>query len=323
VDPTRENRLVEIARAYYFDNHTQAEIAGSFGISRSQVSRYLREAREMGIVQIRINSPETIPSNLGSQLQDRYPHLEHVTIAPFFGNTPEAMRTMIGRYAASLMGELVKQDQIITLGCGRTLLATVQALPKNAVDGIAVVQAMGNLGHEAHEIDYNEITREAASSLGTRPTYVSAPAILGSGSGSAKDFLNNNPIVDQALNLAKSANLVLVGLGSMESDLVYTRFGLIQGEELKDLSGRAVGDICGRFFNIQGIPQDSNFNDRIIGIDLADLQNARFTVGIAGGWDKVAPLLGAVRGQFINALVTDEQTLTSVLALDDTFPQTV
>jgi DNA-binding transcriptional regulator LsrR (DeoR family) len=321
VDPSRENRLAEIARSYYFDNRTQAEIAGSFGISRSQVSRYLSEAREMGIVQIRINSPQAAASTLAAQLRDRYPHLAHVTIAPYFGNTPEAMRTMIGRYAASLISELVKPEQIIALGCGRTLLATVQALPKSTVDGISVVQAMGNLGHEAHEIDYNEITREAATALGTRPTYVSAPAILGRGSGEAMVFLKNNPIVDQALKLAKSADLILVGLGSMESDLVYTRFGLIQPQELQDLSGRAVGDICGRFFNINGIPQRSIFNDRIIGIDLEDLQKAAITIGAAGGWDKVAPLLGAVRGRFINALVTDEQTLTSILALDDTFPQ--
>lgn len=320
MDPIRENRLAEIARAYYFEQHTQAEIARSLGISRSQVSRYLREARDLGIVQIRITSPDTHQSKLGALLLERYPRLEKVIIAPYFGDTPEATRTIIGRYTANFMSKLIKPDQTLTLGCGRTLLATVQALPKQSVPGVSLVQAMGNLGHEAYEIDYNEITREAALAMGTRPTYVSAPAILGAGSGLAIDFLKTNPIVDQALSLARSADIVLVGLGSMESDLVYTRFGLIQPEELQDLSGRAVGDICGRFFNINGVPQESRFDERIIGIELENIRNATYSIGAAGGWDKVAPLLGAVRGRLINVLVTDEQTLTSILALDDSFP---
>ena len=43
-------------------------------------------------------------------------------------------------------------------------------------------------------------------------------------------------------------------------------------------------------------------------------------MGIAGGSDKVAPILGAIRGNLINVLVSDEQTIQSVLALDDTYP---
>ena len=320
MDPSREDLLADVARAYYLENRTQAEIARSLGISRSQVSRYLKDARELGIVQIRILTTDKYPSSLGMLLKDRYPNLVDVIISPHFGDTPEATRTIIGRYAANYFSELVQPGQVLALGCGRTLLATVQALKKRDVPGISLVQAMGNLGHEAYEIDYNEITREAAVVLGCRPTYVSAPAILGNGSGLATDFMKANPIVDQALSLARDADIFIVGLGSMESDMVYTRFGLIQTEELEDLAGRAVGDICGRFFNIAGQPEPSRFDNRIVGIQLDDLRRGSFAVGVAGGWDKVAPLLAAIRGKFINVIITDEQTLTSILALDETYP---
>ena len=43
--------LIEIARAYYEQDHDQGEIAQSLGISRSQVSRYLSQAKELNIVQ--------------------------------------------------------------------------------------------------------------------------------------------------------------------------------------------------------------------------------------------------------------------------------
>ena len=108
--------------------------------------------------------------------------------------------------------------------------------------------------------------------------------------------------------------------GSMESDLIYTHFGLIKENELNNLSGRTAGDICGRFFDISGRRQTSDFEDRIVGIELDDLRKAQVSIGVAGGTDKVAPLLGAIRGQWINVVVTDEQTLHSILALDDAYP---
>ena len=320
MDDPCHDRLVEVAKAYYVENRTQAEIARSLGISRSQVSRYLSEAHEIGIVQIRIVDPCERNHDLGIQLQERYPHLQHVIAAPVFHSGPEARRTIIGRYAANYVTEIIRPEQHVVLGCGRTLREFVNALPKRDLGGIVFVQAMGNLGHEALDIDYNEITRQAAESLGGRVHYVSAPAILGSGSDTAANFIAANPMLEQALSFARAADVYVVGLGSMESDLIYTHFGLIKENELNNLSGRTAGDICGRFFDISGRRQTSDFEDRIVGIELDDLRKARFSIGVAGGTDKVAPLLGAIRGQWINVVVTDEQTLHSILALDDAYP---
>ncbi|HEC21731.1 MAG TPA: sugar-binding transcriptional regulator [Chloroflexi bacterium] len=317
---SRLTRLVEVARAYYLENRTQAEIARSLGISRSQVSRYLSEARELGIVQIRIVVPGEEAPELGDKLKQRYPHLRDVIVAPIFDSDLEAVRAIIGRYAANYLAEVVKPNQRLVLGCGRTLRAMVNALHKREVPGISVVQAMGNLGHEAHKIDYNEIAREAAECLGGRVYYLSAPAILGKGSGRAADLVTTNPILEHSLSLARQADIFVVGLGSLESDQLYARVGLIGQDELDDLAGRAVGDICGRFFDLNGEKQISAFEDRIVGIDLDDLRQAHLTIGVAGGPDKVAPLLGAIRGQLINVVVSDEQTVRSILALDDAYP---
>ncbi len=316
----RFNRLVEVARAYYLEDRTQAEIAESLGISRSQVSRYLSDARALGIVQIRIVAPAEQVSELGEALRARYPHLREAIIAPSFDSEPEAIRAIISRYAANYLSAIVQPNQQLVLGCGRTLRAMVKALPARDVPGVTVVQAMGNLGHEAHHIDYNEIAREAALALGGRVYYLSAPAILGDGSGAAADFISANPMLYQALQLARQADIYVVGLGSMESDLVYARFGLIRQDELQSLLGRAVGDICGRFFDINGQEQPAAFSERIVGIELGDLQRAQLTIAVAGGPDKVAPLLGAIRGRLVNVVISDEQTVRGVLALDDAYP---
>ncbi len=316
-DENKLNKLTEVARAYYLENRTQEEISKSLGISRSQVSRYLTEARQEGIVQVRIVEPYSYESSLGKKIQERYPHLKHVIVAPIFDNSSEAIQSSIGRYASNFLIKILKPGQKLSLGCGRTLEAMVKALPEKSVSNITVIQAMGNLGHEAHKIDYNEIARTASEKLGGNMHFLSAPAILGRESVSAQAFIESNQMLRNALEIAKNADVCMAGIGSMESDLVYTRFGLIQPDELSELKGHAVGDILGHFFDIHGQIQKTAFQSRLVGVTLDDLKKMQLAIVIGGGPDKVAPLLGAIRGKFFNALVSDEQTVYSLLALDD------
>ena len=214
---------------------------------------------------------------------------------------------------------LIELDRVLGGGLVEGALVLVGGDPGIGKSTL-LLQAMGNLGHEAHQIDYNEIARDAAETFSGRLIYMSAPAILGTGSGSAEEFITTNPMLAESLDQARDADIFVVGLGSMESDVVYTRVGLIKEEEFNDLRGQVVGDICGRFFDINGVEKPSPFNDRLVGVNLADIHNGAFSIGVAGGPDKAAPLLGAIRGNHINALVSDEQTVHSILALDDAYP---
>jgi deoxyribonucleoside regulator len=308
-------RLVEVARAYYLENQTQAEIARSLGLSRSLISRYLATARELGIVQITITEPEQAFDALAHALRGRYPHLHDVIVAPTFSDESDAQRAMIGRFAANYLAEIVQPGMKLALGCGRTLRAMVDALPKRSIPETTVVQAMGSIGHEAHQIDYNEVARQAAEAWGGQAYYLSAPAILGA--GRAAEFVASNPSLQYSLALANSADRVVVGLGSLESDQLYVRAGLIREDELNDLRGRAVGDICGRFFDIDGHEQPTAFAERIVGIELVRLRAVSLSIGVAGGDDKVAPLLGALRGGYINVLISDERTIQALLRFED------
>jgi lsr operon transcriptional repressor len=47
---------------------------------------------------------------------------------------------------------------------------------------------------------------------------------------------------------------------------------------------------------------------RVIGIDLANLRACKRVVGVAGGAPKVQAILGALRGDLIDVLITDQRT---------------
>lgn len=308
-------RLIEVARAYYLENQTQAEIARSIGISRSMVSRDLTMARDLGIVEIRIHDPRVTRQSVAERLSAHFPHLLDVVIAPVFNDNLDTVRAMIGRVAANYVSSRLQAGQRLVLGCGRTLRALVDALPRQPVPNLEIVQAMGNIGHEAHGIDYNEIARQAADALAGRVFYVSAPAILGNRAGTARAFVDANPVLRHSLTLARRADVVVVGLGSLESDQLYAQAGLIAMDELASLHGRAVGDICGRFFDRSGAEVIAPFAGRTIGIELSDLRRTPMSIGVAGGRDKIEPLLGALRGEYINVLISDELTIEQLIAV--------
>ena len=83
-------------------------------------------------------------------------------------------------------------------------------------------------------------------------------------------------------------------------------FSRAERAELQRLG--AVGDICFRFYNLEGQPIKSSLMKRVIGIDLDKLRACNSVVGVAGGMEKMQAILGALRGGLIDVLITDQRT---------------
>jgi deoxyribonucleoside regulator len=307
--------LVEIAQAYYERSLTQQQVAGLFGISRSQISRYLQEARERDIVQIRVVKPGARSTRLEAALKAHFPHLHDVVVAAVFSDDERIRRRAVANEAAQLLERVVRPNTTVCFGAGRTLAYAVSMLKPRRLTGVTVVQAMGNAGHEGLNIDYNAVASTAAAAFGGRAVQINAPAIVGLGMRSA-DLEASNPQIRDAVAVARSADIFLVGIGSMSGDQIYVQTGLVSLDDLAEAKAAgAVGDICGNFFNITGRQRPGPFAERAVGIRLSDLASARLAIGCASGSEKVAPIVGALKGRFLNVVVTDELTAAGVLEL--------
>src|SRR5512146_1740977 len=98
IRPTSDDKLellLDVARAYYEQNHDQAKIAQSLGISRSQVSRYLTQARELNLVQVRVIAPNERSSKIEADLMGRFDFLREAIVVPVFNLQPEPLRKSI------------------------------------------------------------------------------------------------------------------------------------------------------------------------------------------------------------------------------------
>lgn len=310
-----DDLVAEIARAYYERDLTQQRVAEQFGISRSQISRYLQEARDRDIVQIRIVAPETRDRDAETRLRTWFPHLGDVVVAAVFSDHELVARRAVARAAARLIRRFVKPGDTVCFGAGRTLAEMVAVLEPERMGGVTVVQAMGNAGHEGLDIDYNAIAGAAASAFAGRSVQINAPAILGPGV-SAADLEASNPQIRDALAVARSADVYVLGVGSMTTDEIYVKTGLVSLEELGQVGAEgAVGDLCGNFYDIDGRSHPGPFAERIVGVRLADLRKAPVAIGCVAGAEKVQAVVGALTGRYLNVLVTDEHTAHGVLEL--------
>ena len=95
----RKKLIHEAAKLYYLKNMTQMEAAKILGISRSKVSRLLKEAKEKGYVQINIVSPDERCTEL-EELLKKYFHISEAIVAPLISKNNSAIRKNIGRMAA-------------------------------------------------------------------------------------------------------------------------------------------------------------------------------------------------------------------------------
>jgi DNA-binding transcriptional regulator LsrR (DeoR family) len=113
---------------------------------------------------------------------------------------------------------------------------------------------------------------------------------------------------DTVIDKAKSANIALVGIGSNKQSSTMLKLEYFSSQDFNKLIEKgAIGDICSNFYDIQGnIINNVRLNNRILGMGIRELKNLPIVIGVACGEDKKEAILGALRGGFINTIVTNQ-----------------
>lgn len=311
---TEDDLLAEIARLYYEDGLTQQEIGRRFGISHSSVSRMLREMRTRGIVEIRINYPLPRSRDLEERLVERF-GLRGARVLVSRGlSAPEVLRRM-GQLAARALAGLLTSRSILGISWGTAVAATVEAMPQMNLPDASAVQLIGGVGSANPSIDGIELARLLGQRLGCRYHYLHAPLIVPS--SDVRNVLVNDPSIASTLDLARRADLALVGVGSVEPEYSsLVRAGFLSREETSMIVQLgAAGDVCAQSFNLAGEECAPQISHRVVGISLEELRLIPVVMGVAGGQAKFRAIAGALRGRHIRYLVTDTEAAEAVLQL--------
>ncbi len=301
-----------VAELYYSAARTQDEIANELSISRQKVSRLLAQAQAEGIVQITINDPFATMANLANTLRQRL-NLTAVVVAPGKDRNQAQIRKHLGYAAARFLEARIQAGDSVGISWGRTLYEVVHALHGGEDKGLTVIPLLGGLNQISPSFQVHEMARIFSEKLGGawKPFYV--PAIVEN--EEIRKSLVAATDVAQVIQSWNNLTVALVGVGNVElgQDVRMLFADYMDDSRMAHLrTVSAVGDICMRFFDSAGRPVPSGLPG-IIGIELEQLRRARLRIGVAGGAEKTDALLGAVRGEYINALVTDESAARLML----------
>jgi len=306
--------LAEVASMYYDQNMTQQEIADKIGITRSGVSRLLSEARAKGIIEIIVHHPWRTSAELEATLLATF-NLKAVRVLLRGNKTYKAMLRGLGVLASQHFARILGSDDVVGISWGTGLYQMLQAMRPVSCPDVEVVQLVGGTGSEKSSSIGPLLAPLLANTLGCTCFYLHAPLLTES--KAACEALLQERSIREALARGEHADIALVGIGSTNPD-VYNpyKLGYVDADELTELrAGGAIGTMCGRLYNIEGAMLDIDFNHRVIGITLEALTKIDTVLGVAGGAVKAEAILGALRGGFVNVLITDEQAARSVLDL--------
>ena len=176
---------------------------------------------------------------------------------------------------------------------------------------------IGAAGRGDPLIDGPELARSLAQTLGADYYTLNAPLIVDD--PSIRHALLQESNIRETLALASQADVALVGIGSVEPDISsLVRAGYTQPKEMMAIKATgAIGDICACHYDKDGRILDIDINQRAIGVSLETISRPNCVViGVAGGAGKAPAILGALRGHYIDILVTDSLAVERILDLD-------
>lgn len=304
--------LAKVASLYYEEELTQNEIASRLGMSRVKVYRLLKQAKDEQVVQVVIDWPIKRATKLERELCAVFGLTDSLVLQA--GSADQATELhQLGQLAARYLEQTLQDGAILTVCLGRSTYETIAAIRPGFRAHVQVAPAMGSMPFAMRELDSGALARRLAQKLGGEMLDLSAPAVADS-PGDA-EVLRNQRDIRRALDLARNADVALLGVGNLNpAQSGFVAGGFLSVEELAELSaGGAVGDMAGHIFTIDGSLYDTQYDDRIIGVTLDNLKHIATTIVVAAGQEKTEAILGALRTGAVTVLVTDDRTAGSML----------
>ena len=306
-------KIIRIAKLYYENSLSQDEIAKALSLSRPMVSRLLAKAKQLGYVNITINDPTTSIKQAEQQLAKMF-DLKVVKIVDTPINDSRQIKKALAKAASEFLLTVLEPGDLLGTSWGTTIYEIVKCIPENVINDITVVQLKGSITECPNSINTLEVVTEFAHKLSGKAVYLPVPVIVES--KFIRDTLLSDKSIRKVFDVVNRCNIALYSIGYPSEKSILVSSGYFSGEKLESMRSQgAVGDICSRFFDINGKVFDEKLNDRTISIELQELRNKDYAIAVAGGENLVNGILGALRGGYLNVLITDETAALKILKI--------
>ncbi len=305
--------ITKVARMYHERGVRQTDIAEALHLSQARVSRLLKRAAELGIVRTVVAVAPGVHTEVEERLEEKY-GLAEAVVVDVEGSSEEILAGLGSAGATYLETTLTGRDRIGISSWSQTLLAVVDRMRPFRLPGAeSVIQLIGGVGASSVQTQGNRLLSEFARLLGATATFVPAPGLVRN--KAMRESLLNDPAMESIAEEWTRLTLALVGIGSLPPSPLLRASG--NAADLADqdnlLAVGAVGDVCLRYFDAAGNLMPSDLDDRLVGVDADTYRKIPRRIGIAGGNSKHTAISAAVRGRWVNVLITDAETAQVLL----------
>jgi DNA-binding transcriptional regulator LsrR (DeoR family) len=305
-EPEKE-RIDDAARAgwlYYIAGNTQDEIARKLGVSRQSAQRLVSLAVSEKLIKVRLDHPLANCLALSQRLRDAF-KLETVEVVP---SDPDSRSNVLGiaeTAAAELEHHLESQHPIIAaFGTGQMLRAMAEQMSPMDCPQHKIVSLVGNIAPDGSASIF-----DGASRIGDRvraPFYPMPLPVIAT-TVQEKKALIGQKSARNVVDLAEQADVTFVGIGTIDADAALLRDGFVKADEIRSLMrAGAVGEIIGWAFDTNGQLIDGLTNDRVLSVPLQSPAK-RKVIGVSMAEPRLKAIRGALIGQLINGLITNER----------------
>lgn len=313
MDTKKLQQIIRIAKYYYELGWGQIDIANHEGISKSTVSRMLQKAFDLGYVKVTIDYPVQAVESLSEQLKEKF-SLKEVFVTPVLVEDEAVIMNDTCRVLAEQLERYLSHDTVVGVSWGRTMSCLADHLQPMKVKNLKVVQLNGAISHRMSATGASKIVDSLARAGNGKGYILPVPVLVDS--EEIANTMKQDSYVRSILDLAEAATVTIFSVGSIAKDSILYQEGFFTEEEYKYmLRSGAVGDICSRYFDIEGKIISREQDKRTMGISPESLKKKHDKIAIVTGTSKVRSILGALRGQFIDILYTDEMTARELLKL--------
>lgn len=303
----RTRDALRAAQLYYVQERTMDQIAAEMGLSRSSVSRLLSHARDIGLVEITVHSPQEANSVVARRLAERFGVTAHVVSAPARVSDAERLERT-ARTAAHVLASTLDPDASIGIAWGATVSAIARHLPTRRLHDSQIVQMNGAANESTSGLSYSgAILERFGQAFGTDVQQFPVPALFDD--PLTKQLLWRERSIRRVLDAQSRVQVLVFGLGSPQADVpshVYAG-GYLTGQDLRSLlRDGVVGDCATVFYRLDGSADGIELNARSSGPSLEAIRRIPRRLCTVSSVSKLDALRGALAAGLVTELVVEE-----------------
>ncbi len=295
---------------YFAGGRTQGEVAEALNVPGTKAHRLIAKATRDGLIRVFVDGPMAGCIALEDELKQRF-DLPQCEVVPNVDDGPLPLRTLGTAGARFLRLALDRgRDEVIALGHGRTLAASIDYMPTTPCAGVKFVSLLGGLTRRFAANPFDVIQRLAEKT--SAEAYI-LPVPFFANSIADKKVLLSQLGISEVLQMAEAASLLIVGIGEISAKGFLHICGMVGADEIEAVrKAGAAGEVLGHFFTLDGQHIESDLSDRALAPDPDRLKGRRI-MAIAGGTTKVAAIRAILASKLLHGLITDETTARQLL----------